>query len=176
MRDKIVGALRKYVLPRIQFVYPTKTEPASAPPAAVVPQSSAPVVNAAPVSSEAVPPPSVPTPATAPTTKPGTGLAAASKSTMPRASSSATPSELKPPHLLHRVEPVNPPNLKEEGAVVMNATVLQDGSIGKVTVVSGEPALRGAAIAAVKQWRYRPAYQNGQPVAVTVDVEVSFKQ
>ena len=41
-------------------------------------------------------------------------------------------------------------------------------------VVSGHPMLTQAAIQAVKQWKYKPYYLNGQPVEVDTNVTVNF--
>jgi protein TonB len=41
-------------------------------------------------------------------------------------------------------------------------------------VLSGEPLLAAAAQEAVRQWRYRPTYLNGQPVEVITLIEVIF--
>jgi len=41
-------------------------------------------------------------------------------------------------------------------------------------VVSGHPLLRSAAVAAVKQWVYRPTYLNGKPVESESRISLNF--
>ena len=62
--------------------------------------------------------------------------------------------------LLKRVQPVYPQLMQSAripGAVVLDAVIHQDGTIGQVTVVRAtNDAFAQSAIAAVKQWRYAP--------------------
>ena len=41
-------------------------------------------------------------------------------------------------------------------------------------MISGHPMLAPAAIDAVKQWRYKPYFLNGEPVAVETQITVKF--
>ena len=45
-----------------------------------------------------------------------------------------------------------------QGEVVLHAVISRDGAIENLQVLSGHPMLVQAAIAAVRQWRYRPYY------------------
>src|SRR5229473_5698621 len=77
--------------------------------------------------------------------------------------------------VIHRVEPVYPAIAKTarvQGTVVLQAVISKDGTIQNLHVVSGHPLLQGAAMDAVKQWRYRPYILNGDPVEVDTQVEV----
>jgi protein TonB len=65
--------------------------------------------------------------------------------------------------------------MRAEGAVQMEAIIGADGSVKTVKVVSGHPLLRDAAVAAVKQWKYKPAMLNGAPSEATVQIAVRFK-
>jgi TonB family protein len=50
----------------------------------------------------------------------------------------------------------------KEGTVILDAVIHRDGTIGDVTVVrSAGAAFDQSAIAAVKQWRYRPLPAEG---------------
>ena len=49
-----------------------------------------------------------------------------------------------------------------------------NGGIENLQLVSGHPMLVPAAIAAVKQWRYKPYLLNGQPVEVETTITVIF--
>ncbi len=64
-----------------------------------------------------------------------------------------------------------------EGKVYLQAVVRRDGTIGELTVLK-EPATNlgfaDAALAAVRQWRYKPATQGGRPVDVYITVYVTF--
>jgi protein TonB len=77
----------------------------------------------------------------------------------------------------HRVEPTYPPIAKAarvQGTVILAAVIGKDGTIQNLHVVSGHPLLQGAAMEAVKQWRYRPYILNGEPVEVDTQVIVNF--
>jgi protein TonB len=43
-------------------------------------------------------------------------------------------------------------------------------------VVRSIPALNGAALEAVRQWRFKPAATGGKPVAAWVSVPISFRK
>ena len=58
----------------------------------------------------------------------------------------------------------------------MSATVREDGSVDDVRVTrSLDPGLDVMAVAAVKRWKFAPAYLNGAPIPVIVDVSIFFK-
>lgn len=79
--------------------------------------------------------------------------------------------------LLHKVQPQYPilaRNARIQGEVVLKAVIDRDGNIQDLQLVSGHPLLVPAAIAAVKEWRYRPYLLNGQPVEVESSVTVTF--
>ena len=61
------------------------------------------------------------------------------------------------------------------GVVVLKAIISRQGTIEELQVVSGHPLLVPAAMAAVKQWRYRPYLLNGEPVEVETNVVVTFQ-
>jgi TonB family protein len=60
------------------------------------------------------------------------------------------------------------------GDVVLSAVIDTDGHITNLQLVRGHPMLVPAAIAAVKQWRYKPYLLNGQPVEVETTITVIF--
>jgi protein TonB len=57
---------------------------------------------------------------------------------------------------------------------VLSAVIDTNGQITNLQLVSGHPMLVPAAIAAVKQWRYKPYLLNGQPVEVETTITVIF--
>ncbi len=79
--------------------------------------------------------------------------------------------------LIHRVEPVYPPlplQLHREGRVELHAIIATDGSIQALEAVSGDPLFYASALAAVREWRYRPTYLDGQAVEVDTQISVIY--
>ena len=75
------------------------------------------------------------------------------------------------------VEPNYPPlarQMKVQGAVILQALISRDGKIQELQIVSGPDILAAAAREAVKQWHFRPFYQNGRPVESQARVTVNF--
>ena len=63
-----------------------------------------------------------------------------------------------------------------QGRVVLRATIDQQGDITDVEVLRGLPTgLAEAAVAAVRQWKFKPATLNGRPVAVYFNLTVTFQ-
>ncbi len=80
--------------------------------------------------------------------------------------------------LIHRVQPVYPPEAKSagiQGTVVLHARISKEGRIVDLKLVSGPKELAPAAIGAVQQWRYRPYLLLGEPVEVDTEVLVNFQ-
>ena len=79
--------------------------------------------------------------------------------------------------LIQRIEPTYPTLARAarvQGDVVLSAIISTSGQIENLQLVSGHPMLVPAAIAAVKQWRYKPYLLNGQPVEVETTITVIF--
>jgi len=79
--------------------------------------------------------------------------------------------------LLSQVEPVYPMIAKRarvQGRVTLRAIISAQGTIESLQVIDGHPVLVGAAMDAVKQWRYKPYMLSGQPVEVETTVFVNF--
>ena len=62
-----------------------------------------------------------------------------------------------------------------QGPVVLQVTVSADGFVTAARVVTGERVLRSAAVEAVRAWRYRPYFVNGQPTAVSTSITIDFR-
>jgi protein TonB len=62
-----------------------------------------------------------------------------------------------------------------EGTVVIDAIISRSGSIESTRVLSGPPMLQAAALAAVRQARYRPFLLNGQPTEVQTTITINFR-
>jgi len=79
--------------------------------------------------------------------------------------------------LIHDVRPVYPKEAKKlhiQGEVKLRIVVSKTGEVGKLDLISGNPALAPAAIAAVKQWRFAPCRLNGEPIEVKTEIIVPF--
>jgi periplasmic protein TonB len=79
--------------------------------------------------------------------------------------------------LIRRIEPVYPPlarQTRQEGRVELHAIIATDGTIQSLEVLSGAPLFIPSALAAVRDWRYRPTLLNGQPVEVDTHITVVY--
>jgi len=98
-------------------------------------------------------------------------------------SASSTPSmisqsELEPLSVLKRVTPVYPAIAKVRrlsGSVTVEGVVGKDGKITNLKFVSGAPVFHDAAFEAVRQWVFKPAKLNGQPIEQSTQIRVDFK-
>lgn len=104
------------------------------------------------------------------------------------------------PKLIHRVNPVYPPDAKTEGVqgiFLLDLVIGEDGTIqdaavavsaptferleairsakGTKAALEGDARLAAAALEAVRQWRYEPVVKGGKPVEVKATVTVNFK-
>lgn len=64
--------------------------------------------------------------------------------------------------------------MKVQGSVVIQALIGADGDIQDLRVLSGPSILASAAQEAVRQWRFKPYLQNGQPVETQAKITVNF--
>jgi protein TonB len=64
-----------------------------------------------------------------------------------------------------------------QGVVVLRVMIATDGRAAQVVVArsSGSTRLDQAAIAAIRQWRFIPAQQGGQPVSQWYDWRWEFR-
>lgn len=75
------------------------------------------------------------------------------------------------------VEPVYPPEAmtqKLQGPVVLQVAVGRDGSVQDLKLVRGYFVLGRAAIAAVKQWRFKPYSVNGKALETQTQITINF--
>jgi protein TonB len=80
-------------------------------------------------------------------------------------------------NLVHRVQPAYPPLARAariQGPVVLQAIIGKSGTIENLQVLNGHPMLVRSAIDAVRQWRYRPYFLNGEAVEVKTQITVNF--
>ncbi|MFZ0419253.1 MAG: energy transducer TonB [Candidatus Sulfotelmatobacter sp.] len=81
------------------------------------------------------------------------------------------------PELRQTVEATYPllgQHARVQGSVVLQAVVGTDGSIESLRILSGPAILTTAAQQAVRQWRFKPYLQNGQPVETKARITVNF--
>jgi len=78
--------------------------------------------------------------------------------------------------LVHHVNPDRSPDSQKRirGTVIIHVIIDRDGLIAKAEAVSGPPELADLALAAVRQWRYKPVILNGDPVEVDTTIPVEF--
>ena len=80
--------------------------------------------------------------------------------------------------LVKKLTPVYPEmakRLREQGTVVVGATIGIDGKIhGAEVVIAPSELLGAAALDAVSHWEYKPYLLNGEPVEVETTVTVTF--
>jgi TonB family protein len=62
-----------------------------------------------------------------------------------------------------------------QGLVIVKVVVDTSGNVEDVTPVYGDPMLTPAAIAAVKNWKYKPYKLDGQPVKVETQATLDFQ-
>jgi protein TonB len=86
--------------------------------------------------------------------------------------------KVREPQAIHRVEPGYPPLARQthvQGAVLIDAILDENGNVVEMKIISGHPLLIEAAMDAVRQWKYQPTYLNDQPVAVQMNITVTFR-
>ena len=79
--------------------------------------------------------------------------------------------------LVKKVNPIYPKEARKkhvQGVVMLHAFISKQGDITQLEVVSGDPLLASAALAATRQWKYRPYVFQGQPVEVETEIQVNF--
>jgi protein TonB len=80
--------------------------------------------------------------------------------------------------LIKRVQPKYPPAalaVHAQGAVQIEATINKEGNVTNLKVLRGDSVLAHAALEAVRQWRYKPYYLDGDPVEIQTEITVNFK-
>jgi protein TonB len=61
-----------------------------------------------------------------------------------------------------------------QGSVTLLTLIGTDGKVQNVSLISGHALLAPSAMAAVRQWVYRPYTEHGDPVEVETKIVVSF--
>lgn len=99
--------------------------------------------------------------------------------TTPRSSSASRATNERERRLIARTRPVPEyqplPPMRARGTARLTLTV---GPDGRVSAINIDRPLRGntpALLSSVKRWKFKPATENGKPVAAPYTVEISFK-
>jgi protein TonB len=85
----------------------------------------------------------------------------------------------QPPVLVRRIAPVYPRDARRReiaGLVLLQAVLDRDGHVERdVRVLESLPMLDDEAVAAVRQWRFRPARnERGEPLRVILEIPIRF--
>jgi len=84
----------------------------------------------------------------------------------------------EPPVPVRTVAPEYPSDLRRDGVsgmVMVKCTIDEQGNVTEPEVLkSSNAAFDKPAVDAVKKWRFKPAKQDGTPVAIKVTIPVKF--
>jgi periplasmic protein TonB len=87
--------------------------------------------------------------------------------------------EVTSPRPIYSPEPDYPKKMRnglKDGTVILALVVWSDGLPRDIAVVrSLSPGFDEEAINAVKKWKFKPATKDSKPVAVKINVEVTFR-
>lgn len=86
-------------------------------------------------------------------------------------------SGIRAPRKVVDVPPVYPElarRIRQEGIVILEATIDERGLVQNTSVLRSVPYLDQAAVDSVRQWRFEPALLNDQPVPVIMTITVRF--
>jgi TonB family protein len=80
--------------------------------------------------------------------------------------------------LIKKVNPIYPADARAsyiQGTFLLQAEISKTGDIADLELVDGPIELAGSAVAAVRQWKYKPYLLMGQPVAVSTQIQVNYQ-
>jgi protein TonB len=87
-------------------------------------------------------------------------------------------SKPEPPVPVRTVAPEYPPELRRDGVsglVMVKCTIDEQGNVVDPQVEkSSNPAFEKPAVDALKKWKFKPAKQDGTPVAIKVSIPIKF--
>ena len=86
--------------------------------------------------------------------------------------------KLEPPVPVRTVPPEYPDELRRDGVsglVMVKCSIDAQGNVSEAEVEkSSNAAFEKPAVAAVKKWKFKPAKQDGAPVAIKVSIPIKF--
>lgn len=80
--------------------------------------------------------------------------------------------------LIKRVRPDYPEDARAahiQGTVKLRAEISKEGDITDLELIDGPIELAGSAVAAVRQWKYKPYLLMGNPVTVETTIQVNYE-
>ncbi|HLZ40325.1 MAG TPA: energy transducer TonB [Candidatus Sulfotelmatobacter sp.] len=80
--------------------------------------------------------------------------------------------------LIKKVVPTYPLDARTahiQGTVLLLAEISKTGDIMDLELIGGPIELAGSAVAAVRQWKYKPYLLMGEPVAVETQIQVNYQ-
>jgi protein TonB len=80
--------------------------------------------------------------------------------------------------LIKKVNPIYPVDARTahiQGTVLLQAEISKTGDIVDLELLDGPIELAGSAVAAVRQWKYKPYLLAGEPVAVETQIKVNYE-
>jgi TonB family protein len=80
--------------------------------------------------------------------------------------------------VIYRVDPEYPESASAQnlqGQVVLQIRVRSDGTVEEVQLVSGNPLFAQTAIDAVRQWKFKPQAEKGDPAEMQTQVTLNFR-
>jgi TonB family C-terminal domain len=94
------------------------------------------------------------------------------------AGSAALAADREPPVPVRTVAPDYPRDLREQkvsGVVMVKCTIDEQGNVAETEVAkSSNAGFDKFAVDALKKWKFKPARQDGAPVAMTVTIPIKF--
>jgi len=103
--------------------------------------------------------------------------APANEDSLPSFSDREHQSAEEAPEVVSRASPVYPAEALKagvQGTVVLSVLVGKDGLVKDTRVTTSIPALDASATDAVRKWVFKPAKNDGKPVAVWVSIPIKF--
>lgn len=79
--------------------------------------------------------------------------------------------------LIKKVQPIYPVEARAahiQGQVLMRAVISRAGDIEELEILEGPPELVVSAVNAVREWKYRPYFLKGEPIAVETQIVVNY--
>lgn len=79
--------------------------------------------------------------------------------------------------MIRHVDPVYPAEAKKNhisGNVLLKILINKEGHVADAVILKGDSMLAGAAVDAVKQWRFQHYLLDGEPIEVETTAVVSF--
>ena len=81
------------------------------------------------------------------------------------------------PMAIRLINPAYPQKVKKKrmhGQSVLSVTIATDGTVKTASVVSGNAAVVGAALEAIRRWRYLPAMHNGEFIETIQKITMDY--